>query len=145
MPMNRRLFVQRFLVAEEDEPDRPPGVRYDSAQSLTVGPDGRPFVEDAEPAATATETKSFPGDRDRTTLARTQVTKVMRDRPLHRPAAEKTAERRDRVRSGSELVGLWTNTRTRRDPGERTASARLYSETHVRRDMPHEQPQQRPR
>jgi hypothetical protein len=131
--VKRRLFVERFLVVADADPERPPGVHYDPALGLTVGPDGRPFVEFAESASTATETKSFPGDRDRATPARGEVTKVLRDKPAPPLPLEDTAVHRDRSRSCGTLVELWTNTSTRRDPGEPTGCA-MRLETRVRRD-----------
>lgn len=130
-------------MAADGDSERPLGLRYDAVLGLTVDPTGRPFVEVAEPAAAATETKSFPGDRDRATLARAD-TKVSRDKPTTRPPFEDTAVRRDRSQSCWEPVELWTNTSTRRDPGERTWAA-VHLETRVRRDPPYEHPRQRTR
>lgn len=109
---------------------------YDRVLGLTVGPTGTPFVESAGIAATATETKAFPGDRDLATGA-------LRGGPAPRPPTEETAVHRDRPRTAGQIVELWTNTSTRRDPGETTHAGRLRLETRVRRDAAYEQPPRR--
>lgn len=145
LAMEQRLFVERFLVAADAEQARPPGVRYDPLVRLTVGPDGKSFVESADPAATATETKAFPGDRDRATTPPVEMTSTGRDKPEPRPPGEETAVHRDRPRSSGQLIELWTDTSTRRDPPENTDTVRRHMETRVRRDPPYEpRPQRKP-
>lgn len=106
---------------------------YDRVLGLTVGPTGTPFVESAGIAVMATETKAFPGDRDLATGA-------LRGGPAPRPPTEETAVHRDRPRTAGQIVELWTNTITRRDPGETTHAGRLRLETRVRRDAAYEPP-----
>jgi hypothetical protein len=142
--VTKALFVERFLVPADEVEERPAGLRYDAALGLTVGSDGTPFVEMAEPTLTATDTKAFPGDRDRAPSTRAEVTKVLRDRPQPLPTTEETAVLRDRPRTVTSLIELWTRTGTDRDKSENAPASQLKVETRVRRDRPQE-PQMTPR
>ena len=138
--MPDRLFLQRFLVASDEEPNRPANVRYEPTLGLNIGADGRAVVEHAGPGASATETKAYPGDRDAASTLGDNTTRTMRDKPLTMPGFVATRTRRDSPRGGDVTAELWTRQSTRgRDVSEEKAPW-VGAETRVQQSVSAEEP-----